>query len=579
MAEKRVPRGGGNRSEAFGDLNSGLRHSSECSAERIILYIFIRLLPVPLHLAVAQLNPILGDLAGNAARILENAARARDYGATLLVTPELSLCGYPPEDLLFRHDFREACAHALSTLARQVSGISVIVGHPHLIGDKLYNAASLIENGQIIGSYLKQKLPNYQVFDELRYFVTGSAPFVFLHHGVKVGVLICEDVWFAEPVRASVAAGAELIVVPNASPYDFKKLDLRYDVVRARVAESGVPMLYTHMTGGQDELIFDGASFAISADGSVGYQAQEFDESLDHVTLADGKWTGPRHAPPSLEQSVYRALVVALRDYVNKNGFPGILLGLSGGVDSALTLAIAVDALGHHRVHAVMMPSDYTAQISLDDSREMARIQGVKYSEINITPMFNQFKASLADAFAGRAEDTAEENIQARVRGTLLMALSNKFGAMVVTTGNKSEMAVGYSTLYGDMAGGYAILKDVAKTLVYQLCHWRNLESRVIPERVITRPPSAELRPDQKDQDSLPDYAILDDIVELFMEQDRSPSEIIAKGFARADVERVTRLLKINEYKRRQSPVGAKITRRGFGKDWRYPITSKYFPQ
>ena len=531
-----------------------------------------------MKIAIAQLNPILGDLAGNAARILQYADQAKQQGATLLVTPELSLCGYPPEDLLFRHDFREACAVALQRMVAVVNGISILVGHPQVLAGKLYNAASLVEDGRVVDTYLKQKLPNYQVFDEARYFATGDQPFVFAHHGVNIGVLICEDVWFAAPVAATKAAGADVIVVPNASPYDFQKLHLRYDVVRERIVECGLPILYAHMTGGQDELLFDGASFAINRDGSVGYQAQEFEETLDVVEFTEGKFSGIIHQPASAEASVYRALVVALHDYVNKNGFRGVLLGLSGGVDSALTLAIAVDALGKERVHAVMMASDYTARISIDDSREMAVIHGVKYSEIAITPIFEQFKKSLAGEFGDRAEDTTEENIQARVRGTLLMALSNKFGAMVVTTGNKSEMAVGYSTLYGDMAGGYAVLKDVAKTLVYKLCQWRNAQSLVIPERVITRPPSAELRPDQKDQDSLPDYAILDQIVELFMEQDRSPAEIAAMGFVQADVERVTWLLKINEYKRRQSPVGAKITRRGFGKDWRYPITSKYVP-
>jgi NAD+ synthase (glutamine-hydrolysing) len=532
-----------------------------------------------MKIAIAQLNPLLGDLAGNVARMLTEAKRASEQGASLLVTPELSLCGYPPEDLLFRHDFRRACAEALADMAKQVQGISILVGHPHVVEDKLYNAVSLLEDGRIVGTYLKQKLPNYQVFDEARYFSTGDQSFVFTHHGVKIGVLICEDVWFAEPVASVNAAGAELIVVPNASPYDFQKLHVRYDVVRARVAESGLPILYAHMTGGQDELLFDGASFAINAGGDVGYQEREFEEALGLVEYANGKFSGEILPLLSVEANVFRALVVALRDYVNKNNFPGVLLGLSGGVDSALVLAIAVDALGSDRVQAVMMPYEYTSQISLDDAREMAKIHGVKYSEMSIKPMVDAYAASLVDAFKGRKPDAAEENIQARVRGTLLMALSNKFGAMVVTTGNKSEMAVGYSTLYGDMAGGYAILKDVAKTLVYKLCHWRNLQSRVIPDRVITRPPSAELRPDQKDQDSLPDYAILDQIVELFMEQDRSPSEIVALGFLQADVERVTKLLKINEYKRRQSPVGAKITRRGFGKDWRYPITSKYNPK
>ena len=529
-----------------------------------------------MKIAIAQLNPMLGDLAGNVERILQYADQAKAAGATLLVTPELALCGYPPEDLLFRRDFRVACAVALAELAPRVSGIKVIVGHPQVKNGKLYNAASLLEEGRVAGTYLKQRLPNYQVFDEKRYFDTGDQQFVFEHEGVKIAVLICEDVWFAEPVAAAKAAGAELIVVPNASPYDFKKLETRYDVVRARVQESGVPILYAHWTGGQDELLFDGASFGINPDGTVGYQEREFEETLGIVEFNNGLIKGAVHPPLSVEASVYRALVVALRDYVNKNGFPGVLLGLSGGVDSALTLAIAVDALGRERVHAVMMPSEFTAQISLDDSREMVKIQGIRYSEIGVTPMFEAFKVSLAGEFAGTKPDTTEENIQARVRGTLLMALSNKFGAMVVTTGNKSEMAVGYSTLYGDMAGGFAILKDVSKTLVYKLCTHRNAVSRVIPERVITRPPSAELRPDQKDQDSLPPYDTLDQIVELFMEQDRSPSEIVGMGFLDADVTRVTRLLRLNEYKRRQSPVGAKITRRGFGKDWRYPITSKY---
>ena len=538
-----------------------------------------------MKIAIAQVNLMLGDLAGNVDRLIAEANRARDAGASLIVTPELALCGYPPEDLLFRNDFRVACAEALARLCAGVEGIAMVVGHPHVVTTpedergRLFNAASLIRNGRIVHSYLKQRLPNYQVFDEKRYFETGHKPFVFELEGHKIGVLICEDVWFPQPVAATVKAGAEIIVVPNASPYDMQKLETRYDVVRSRVAETCVPLLYAHWTGGQDELVFDGASFGINADGSVGYQEKSFEEALGVVEFVDGAIRGPVHPTLPRVENVYRALVVALRDYVNKNGFPGVLLGLSGGVDSALTLAIVVDALGAARVRAVMMPSAYTAQISLDDSREMAAIHGITYEEIAITPVFAAFKTALSDAFAGRAEDTAEENIQARVRGTMLMGLSNKFGAMVVTTGNKSEMAVGYSTLYGDMAGGYAILKDVSKTLVYELCHWRNTQSRVIPERVITRPPSAELRPDQKDQDSLPDYAILDQIVEMYMEQDRAPSEIVATGFLQADVDRVTKLLKINEYKRRQSPVGAKITRRGFGKDWRYPITSKYWPK
>jgi NAD+ synthase (glutamine-hydrolysing) len=529
-----------------------------------------------LKIAVAQMNPVMGDFAGNVTQMLDYATRAHAAGATLIVYPELCLCGYPPEDLLFRPDFIQAADAALAAFTQAMPSIACIIGHPQLVGAQLFNAASIVENNKVMQSYHKQRLPNYQVFDEARYFATGNMPCVFTHHGVKIGVLICEDIWYAEPVAAAVAAGAEMLLVPNASPYDFKKLATRYDVVRSRVAEAGVPILYAHWSGGQDELVFDGASFAINKDGSVAYQEREFTETLGLVRFANGAFNGEVHAPPSQEASVYQALVVALRDYVNKNSFPGVLLGLSGGVDSALTLALAVDALGADRVHCVMMQSEFTAQISLDDSREMAVIQGVKYDEIAIAPMFEAFKTALAPHFAGRAQDTAEENIQARVRGTMLMALSNKFGKIVVTTGNKSEMAVGYSTLYGDMAGGFAVLKDVAKTLVYRLCRYRNTVSRVIPERVITRPPSAELRADQKDQDSLPDYAILDQIVELFMEQDVSPAAIVAKGFAAADVNRVTRLIQINEYKRRQSPVGVKITRRSFGKDWRYPITSRY---
>jgi NAD+ synthetase len=531
-----------------------------------------------MKIAVAQFNTVMGDLDGNVERILEYAARAKDGGASLMVTPELALTGYPPEDLLLRRDFRRAAAQALVRLAAGVQGIRLLVGHPHEQDGVLFNAASLIGAGRVEGRYFKQRLPNYQVFDEQRYFAIGNAPFVFEHEGARIGVLICEDVWFAEPVAATKTAGAGLILVPNASPYDFRKLETRYDVLRARVRESQLPILYAHWTGGQDELVFDGASFGVNADGEVGYQERAFQEVLGLVEFANGRLHGPLHAALGTEEGIYRALLVALRDYVEKNRFPGVLLGLSGGVDSALTLAIAVDALGKERVEAVMMPSEFTAQMSLDDAREMAAIHDVAYHEIGIGPMFESFKQALAPAFAGRAPDTTEENIQARVRGTLLMALSNKFGKLVVTTGNKSEMAVGYSTLYGDMAGGYAILKDVSKTLVYRLCRYRNALSRVIPERVITRPPSAELRHGQKDQDSLPDYAILDQIVELFMEQDRSPAEIVAQGFAAADVERVTRLLRLNEYKRRQAPPGAKITRRGFGKDWRYPITSRYVP-
>jgi NAD+ synthetase len=531
-----------------------------------------------MKIAVAQLNAIVGDLAGNAERIAEAGRQARGQGATLLVTPELSLCGYPPEDLLFRDDFCDACEAALAPLARLLDGLTAIVGVPVRRGATRYNAAAVLEGGRVAHFYYKRELPNYRVFDEERYFEPGDEALVIAHAGVQVGITICEDVW--EPASTALAkhAGAECIVSINGSPYDLEKRDARFDVVGARIRETGLPVLFVNQVGGQDELVFDGASFAMDGDGRVSYQEDEFAECVRVIEFAGGRFSGPLVPHPPVEASVYAALRVAVRDYVDKNRFPGVLLGLSGGVDSALTLAIAVDALGAGRVHAVMMPSGYTAAISLEDSREMARLHGVKYSEIAIGPAFQAFNAALAAEFTGRAPDTTEENLQARIRGTLLMAMSNKFGAIVLTTGNKSEMAVGYSTLYGDMAGGFAVLKDIFKTLVYRLCRWRNAVSPVIPERVIVRPPSAELRPGQTDQDSLPPYEVLDAIVERFMERDHSPADIIAAGFAEGDVRRVVRLVQVNEYKRRQSPVGVKVTQRGFGKDWRYPITSRYLP-
>jgi NAD+ synthetase len=531
-----------------------------------------------MKIAVAQLNAIVGDLAGNADRIAEAGRIGREQGASLLVTPELSICGYPPEDLLIRDDFCDACEAALVPLACRLEGLTAVIGVPVRRGVKRFNAAAILEGGRVAHLYCKRELPNYRVFDEERYFEPGSEALVVSHGGVKVGITICEDVW--EPASAALAkrAGAEFIVSINGSPYDLMKRNARFDVVRARIAEIGLPVLFVNQVGGQDELVFDGASFAMDADGRVSYQEDEFEERVRVIAFEGGRFAGPVVPHVPLEASVYAALRVAVRDYVDKNGFPGVLLGLSGGVDSALTLAIAVDALGPGRVHAVMMPSEYTAAISIEDSRRMAKIHGVKYSEIAIGPMFQAFKSSLAGEFAGRESDTTEENLQARIRGTLLMALSNKFGAIVLTTGNKSEMAVGYSTLYGDMAGGFAVLKDIFKTLAYRLCHWRNDISLVIPERVIVRPPTAELRPGQTDQDSLPPYEILDAIVERFMEHDESPGDIIAAGFAEADVRRVVRLVQVNEYKRRQSPVGVKVTQRGFGKDWRYPITSRYLP-
>jgi NAD+ synthase (glutamine-hydrolysing) len=453
-----------------------------------------------------------------------------------------------------------------------------------------YNAASVLKGGRILATYCKRELPNYQVFDERRYFASGrdagQAPVVFEVEGVRFGLNICEDAWFEEPGRAAKAAGAQVLCVINASPFHLGKVAEREERMALRARELGLPLLYAHLAGGQDEVVFDGASFALDALGEVVARAPMFEETVALIEIDGPRSAGGMAAPqprgtiapvPEIEAQAWAALVVGVRDYVNKNGFPGILIGLSGGIDSALVLAIAVDALGADRVRTVMMPSPYTADISWIDARDMAARLGVRYDEISIVPMFEDFKRALAGEFAGRAEDATEENIQARVRGTLLMALSNKFGSIVLTTGNKSEMATGYCTLYGDMAGGFAVIKDVAKTLVYRLAAWKNAQgAEVIPERIITRPPSAELRPDQKDQDSLPPYEILDAILQRYMEQDQGIDEIVAAGFAPADVERVTKLIKINEYKRRQSPVGIRITHRGFGRDWRYPITSKF---
>jgi NAD+ synthase (glutamine-hydrolysing) len=444
-----------------------------------------------------------------------------------------------------------------------------------------YNAASVLSGGSVLATYCKRELPNYQVFDERRYFASGrdagQGAVVFEVQGLKFGLNICEDAWFDEPGRTAKAAGAQVLCVINASPFHLGKVAEREERMAERARDLSLPLLYAHMAGGQDEVVFDGASFALDADGAVTARAAMFDEALPLIEFVAGVPRGAVTAVPSIEAQAWAALVVGVRDYVNKNGFPGIIIGLSGGIDSALVLAIAVDALGADRVRTVMMPSPYTADISWIDARDMAERLGVRYDEISIVPMFEAFKASLAEEFNGRAEDATEENIQARIRGTLLMALSNKFGSIVLTTGNKSEMATGYCTLYGDMAGGFAVIKDVAKTLVYRLAEWKNAQgAEVIPSRIITRPPSAELRPDQKDQDSLPPYEVLDGILQRYMEQDQGIDEIVAAGYAAADVERVTKLIKINEYKRRQSPVGIRITHRAFGRDWRYPITSKF---
>lgn len=531
-----------------------------------------------MKLAIAQINTTVGDLAGNAARIADSARRARAAGATLLLTPELALCGYPPEDLLLRDDFYQACDRALRDLAAAVPGITLVVGHPAARDGAHYNAASVLCDGAVLASYFKHKLPNYSVFDEMRYFSCGTHPLVFTHAGFKIGLLICADVWEPAPALQARDAGADLLLALNASPYHLEKQQTRYEVVRERVRQTGLPLVYANLVGGQDELVFEGASFVMDAGGQVTQELPACEQALGLVTfdnaghpLADGS---QRQASP--EAAVYQVLCLGVRDYIEKNGFPGALLGLSGGIDSALTLAIAVDALGADRVRTVMMPSEFTADISLSDAAEMAGILGVHHSVIPIGSLFDSFTHALAGEFAGRPFDLAEENLQARIRGTLLMALSNKFGDIVLTTGNKSEMSVGYSTLYGDMAGGFAVLKDVPKTLVYRLAEYRNALSPVIPRRIITRAPSAELRHDQTDQDSLPAYEILDAIMQAYVEDDLSPAAIIALGYRREDVQRVVTLIDRNEYKRRQSPVGVRITQRGFGKDRRYPITSKY---
>ena len=530
-----------------------------------------------MKIAIAQMNYIVGDLAGNAAKILDAAARAKEAGATLLLTTELSLCGYPPEDLLLRDDFYADCARVLAGLVEKTSGITLVVGHPHEIDDRRYNAASVIRDRKVIATYLKRKLPNYTVFDEERYFDSGTEPCVFDHEGARFGVNICADVWEEPAAIAAHAAGAEVLLVLNASPYHMNKQLSRYEVVRDRVAETGLPVIYANQVGGQDELVFDGASFAVDGDGNLALQFPAFEEMLGFLDIVDGvPLNGEIVAAAPLEAEVYKALTLGVRDYVDKNGFPGVLLGLSGGIDSALTLAVAVDALGPERVRAVMMPSQYTAGMSREDARAEAEALGVRYTEIAIKPMFDAFLEALAGEFKGLAADATEENLQSRIRGTLLMALSNKSGAIVLTTGNKSEMGTGYATLYGDMAGGFGVLKDINKMLVYQLADYRNSLSPVIPQRVIERAPSAELRPDQTDQDNLPPYPVLDAIMEAYVENDVSPREIIARGFSPADVQKVVRLVRLSEYKRRQSPVGIRITKRGFGKDWRYPITNKY---
>lgn len=549
--------------------------------------------------ALAQINSTVGDLAGNAEKILNACKLAHAAGAHIVVTPELCLVGYPPEDLLLRASFYAKSATAFATLTASLSaysGLHVVLCHPLMRDGCCYNAASVVVDGVVLGTYCKEALPNDAVFDEKRYFTCVCDTLVFTVKNISFGINICEDIWYPDAPARAKAAGAQILLVPNGSPFHIRKQYLRQEIASKHVSVQDMALVYVNLVGGQDELVFDGNSFVLDAEGVMRAELAHCAEDLQIVAFgADGRpsdtaverliadpsaqsSTEPSIESPtmSLEAQVYQVLVLGLRDYVRKNGFPGVLIGLSGGVDSALTLAIAVDALGAAQVHAVMMASPYTAEISTIDSREMVRRVGVRYDEIAIGDCFTAFKNALSVQFAGRPEDTTEENIQARIRGTMLMALSNKLGSMVLTTGNKSELAVGYCTLYGDMAGGFAVIKDIAKTLVYRLCAYRNTVADIIPTRILTRAPSAELRPDQTDQDGLPPYETLDAIMQMYVEENLSAEDIVDAGFDAEVVQRITGLIKRNEYKRRQGAVGIRITHRSFGRDWRYPITSKF---
>lgn len=538
-----------------------------------------------LRVVLAQINPLVGDIPGNTQLVIDSVRKAeQEFGADLVLFPELALMGYPPEDLLFRSSVAGRVERGLQTLLEAGFTATVMVGYPKMVHGadgltRVYNTAGVISGGQLVREYHKQVLPNYQVFDEKRYFSAGEEPCVVDVKGIRMAVLVCEDIWEAAPIASARELNAELALVLNASPFHTGKQAERMAILQQRVQESGMGIIYLNQVGGQDELVFDGASLAVDQSGSVQFQAPAFRPGLFAVDLERREMglrvsSDTRETPPNELDAIYQALVTGVRDYINKNGFKGVVLGLSGGIDSALTLAIAVDALGPERVEAVMMPFRYTSETSQNDAAEQARLMGVQYQSISIEPIYEAVMEALADEFRGLAVDKTEENIQARCRGNLLMAISNKKGYLVLTTGNKSEMAVGYATLYGDMAGGFDVLKDVSKMRVFALARYRNSLGPVIPENVILRPPSAELAPDQKDEDSLPPYAVMDEILALYVEQDASAEQIIEQGFSRQDVEHVLRLVDINEYKRRQAAIGPRITKRGFGRDRRYPVTS-----
>jgi len=533
-----------------------------------------------LRVIMAQLNFTVADIESNTERVIEAAINAREAKADVIVFPELCLTGYAPEDLLLRPSLYLRIKQAVKRLLAEVQDIYLVVGYPWQNADKRYNCAAMIYNGKQ-SLYYKQHLPNEQVFDEKRYFQAGDAPLLLSVKDVPIAVAICEDLWQSEPMAQAKASGAKLLLTLNASPFHLGKQAEREQLLAQRAQEGGMPIVYCNLVGAQDELVFDGGSCLVDTDGTLCYRAPAFEEGL-HVL--DFAWNGQTLIPqpaaiaplPSEQASVYQALVLGLRDYVQKNGFNAVLLGLSGGIDSALVLALAVDALGADKVQAVMMPYHYTASISLEDAQICARNAGVDYQVIPIAPMVEAFQQTLHPLFAGLAKDTTEENLQARCRGTLLMALSNKSGKLLLTTGNKSEMAVGYATLYGDMAGGFAPIKDVAKTKVFELCRYRNSLSPIIPQRTIERPPSAELAPGQKDEDSLPPYPILDAILERYVEQDQSAADICLEGFKAETVRRVLQLVDRSEYKRRQAAIGTRITKRGFGKDRRYPLSGRW---
>ncbi|MDE0789239.1 MAG: NAD+ synthase [Woeseiaceae bacterium] len=535
--------------------------------------------------ALAQVNLAVGDIAGNTEKIIAYSAQARDeLDADLVIFPELSICGYPPEDLLFQASLRYLVENAMAKISESISGIAVLIGFPEYSQDKIYNACAVIRDGKILAHYRKQSLPNYSVFDEERYFTRGNDASVFTLNGVRIGLNICEDVWSVGPMDRAHSAGAECIIAINGSPFEKGSQATRETQVKKRVMNVQLPVIYVNMVGGQDELVFDGGSFAMSGDGEMAFRAPAFEEGLHAVDLqasASGVVLQAGISADLLDAdaSAYKALVTGTRDYITKHGFPGIILGLSGGIDSALVATIAYDAIGPDRVRAVMMPFRYTSNMSQEDAALQAAALGIRYDVVSIEPMYEATIAQLDLVLGEREPNVTEENIQARCRGLLLMAISNKTGRMLLTTGNKSEMAVGYATLYGDMAGGFAPIKDCTKTLVYRLARYRNSLGAAIPERVIEREPSAELRPDQKDSDSLPDYDVLDPILEAFIEEDLSVAEITERGFDRDTVVHILEMVQRNEYKRRQAPPGVRISGRAFGRDWRYPITSGYkFP-